>query len=129
MFLYRKTNVRVGDLKPSKKNIKNFDSFLVDDIQKKGYDNNKSRITVDLDFKIIDGHHRFYLIKNKYGEDKIITVDKLYIPYFLFFILFIFFYIIFYPIIFLLNLFFTDGFNLIIKKNYDGLKKSRRRNN
>ena len=78
MFLTRKRKIKVGNLKFTKKT--EFDESkteLVDDLSNKKFDEKKGRILVDRKNKIMDGHHRVHLLKEHYGDDHIVTVEKL----------------------------------------------------
>jgi hypothetical protein len=78
MFLTRKRKIKVGNLKFTKKT--EFDESkteLVDDLSNKKFDETKGRILVDRKNKIMDGHHRVHLLKEHYGDDHIVTVEKL----------------------------------------------------
>jgi hypothetical protein len=78
MFLTRKRKIRVGDLKFTKKT--KFDESkteLVDDLSNKKFDEKKGRILVDRKNKIMDGNHRVSLLKEHYGDDHIVPVEKL----------------------------------------------------
>lgn len=78
MFLTRKHKIKVGDLKFTKET--KFDESkteLVDDLSNKKFDEKKGRILVDRRNKIMDGNHRVFLLKEHYGDDHMVTVEKL----------------------------------------------------
>ena len=132
MYLFRTIKVEIGQLSPIKQTnykLKN-NEYLIDEISKNGYKNNKGNILVDRNFKIIDGHHRRELIIKNYGEKKEVIVNQIFIPQKVFFI---FFYIIFIlsPIVSLINFIIREVLFSpikIFKKYFNGFKKSRTRN-
>ena len=78
MFLTRKRKIKVGNLKFTK--TPEFDESkteLTDDLSNKKFDEKKGRILVDRKNKIMDGNHRVFLLKKHYGDDYIVTVEKL----------------------------------------------------
>ncbi len=78
MFLTRKRKIKVGNLKFTKNT--EFDESkkeLINDLSNKKFDETKGRILVDRKNKIMDGHHRVHLLKEHYGDDHIVTVEKL----------------------------------------------------
>lgn len=84
MKLFKDTEVKVGDLITTKK--LNFKKAKVtsDEIEAKGYDPKKGKILIDKNNKIIDGHHRTFLIKTYNGPDYKIVVSKVNINKFIF---------------------------------------------
>jgi hypothetical protein len=131
MYLFRTIKVKIGELSPIKKT--NYElkknEYLIEEIDKNGYKNNKGKILVDRNLKIIDGHHRTELIIKKYGEGKEVFVNQIFIPQKVFFL---FFYIIFLfsPIISFINFIIRDVIFSpikILKKYFNGFKKNRSR--
>lgn len=75
-FLIKKVKVKLKDLKKRQKNItwrKKHDG-LREDLLKK-YDENNC-ILISKDMKIMDGHHRYQILIDEYGEDYDLYVNK-----------------------------------------------------
>lgn len=87
MFLTNKQKIMVGKLIPTKE-IEFDDSKdeLTIDISSKKFSDNKGEILVDRNNKIIDGHHRVFLLKKYYGDEYIITIEKLLVPKLIYYI-------------------------------------------
>ncbi len=75
--MIKKTKIKLKDIKPIKKNIiwsyKQLD--MIEGVSN-NYDENISLIWVTKDNEIIDGHHRFKILSEKYNGDYEITVKK-----------------------------------------------------
>lgn len=131
MFFINKTKIKIGELKPTKPTDYSVgNEYLIDEIKNKGYDNDRSKILVDKDLKIIDGHHRTELIKKNYGIEKQVEVHKIGISNKLFWSIFYLIFLIS-PIFILLSFIFNSLVSLPIntlKKYINGFKRSRSRN-
>jgi hypothetical protein len=113
MKLFNEVEIKVGDLKTTKK--LNFKKARIKsaEIESGGYNPEKGKILIDKNNKIIDGHHRTFLIKTYYGFEYKIIVKKVMISKFIFDILFYSSLVIIIPLkilIFLKKIFFCDCF-------------------
>jgi len=87
MFLTNKQKIMVGKLIPTKEiEFDDSKNELTIDISSKKFSENKGEILVDRNNKIIDGHHRVFLLKKYYGDEYIITIEKLLVPKLIYFI-------------------------------------------
>lgn len=87
MFLTNKQKIMVGKLIPTKEiEFDDSKNELTIDISSKKFSNNKGEILVDRNNKIIDGHHRVFLLKKHYGDEYIITIEKLLVPKLIYYI-------------------------------------------
>lgn len=131
MFLTNKQKIMVGKLIPTK-DIEFDDSKneLTIDISSKKFSENKGEILVDRNNKIIDGHHRVFLLKKYYGDEYIITIEKLLVPKLIYFISVFSLAYTLTGISFLIEKIFFLIKKIIKtpKKYFNGFKKSRSRN-
>lgn len=87
MFLTNKQKIMVGKLIPTKEiEFDDSKNELTIDISSKKFSNNKGEILVDRNNKIIDGHHRVFLLKKHYGDEYIITIERLLVPKLIYYI-------------------------------------------
>ena len=113
MKLFKETKIKIGDLISTKK--LNFKKAKVTshEIESKGYDPKKGKILIDKNNKIIDGHHRTFLIKTYHGPEYKILVNKVSVSKFIFDLFFYLSFIVVVPIRVLVmfkKIFFCDCF-------------------
>ena len=109
----RNGKIKIGDLISTKK--LNFKKAKVTshEIESKGYDPKKGKILIDKNNKIIDGHHRTFLIKTYHGPEYKILVNKVSVSKFIFDLFFYLSFIVVVPIRVLVmfkKIFFCDCF-------------------
>ncbi len=121
----------VGKLIPTKEiEFDDSKNELTIDISSKKFSENKGEILVDRNNKIIDGHHRVFLLKKYYGDDYTITIEKLLVPKLIYFISVFSIAYTLIGISFLIEKIFFLIKKIIKtpKKYFNGFKKSRSRN-
>jgi hypothetical protein len=131
MFLTNKQKIMVGKLIPTKEiEFDDSKNELTIDISSKKFSENKGEILVDRNNKIIDGHHRVFLLKKYYGDDYTITIEKLLVPKLIYFISVFSIAYTLIGISFLIEKIFFLIKKIIKtpKKYFNGFKKSRSRN-
>jgi hypothetical protein len=131
MFLTNKQKIMVGKLIPTKEiEFDDSKNELTIDISSKKFSENKGEILVDRNNKIIDGHHRVFLLKKYYGDEYIITIEKLLVPKLIYFISVFSIAYTLIGISFLIEKIFFLIKKIIKtpKKYFNGFKKSRSRN-